>query len=247
MPAEGARVLDEHRVACIITPSLREICKLFAPEGENPIHLITKLKARASIAEGKQLLIEDKKFGIKGEFYEAVKSIKLNYTLKWEDGTPTNLLDEEGIRVIEECLHKLSIDDAAVEMVEVLIRDPKLGKLAKVPEEEFYITLNSDPPDGELDRKEVTDLKVNRDLIKDNKFKHRLLNTRKLMAISHKLAKKRKEKKHIIFWGGKTALSLNSPIKIAKWLKNEHFGENGRIKKYGVEAEDNLVLLSIVR
>ena len=247
MSEEGARVIEEHRVACITTISLREILKIFPMQGEKHTYLITKLKARASNTEPDKPLVDDNDYGIKGYLDRRMDSFNMDYELKFDDqGNARNPIDIPAIKRIEDGMRKVGIEDAAVEYVKVLIRDPKIGELAGVPEELFHVTMQSDPVDGDKDREKVMEHKVNEALIKESGFKHRILQVRKMIDRRQELTVPTAQQKPIIWWRGKTVYSLNSPIKVAQRLR-EHFGEYKLIKTYGAGIEDILVLLSVER
>lgn len=247
MSEERARILEEQRVACITTNSLREILNLFLMEGEEFNHLITKLKARASNLELDKPLVDDPTYGIKGYLDRGLDSFTMDYELKWdEDGNPKNPIDRTAVKRIQDNMRKLNIEDAAVEFLQIMIRDPKIGELAGVPEELFHVTIESDPVDGDKDREKVKEHKVNETLIKESGFKHRILHARKMIDRRQELTVPTSQQKPIIWWSGKTWASLKSPIKVAQRLR-EHFRPYSLIKRYGSDTEDVLVLLSVER
>jgi len=247
MSEEGAKIIEEHRVACITTNSLREILKLFPMQGKDSTYLITKLRAGASNMESDKPLVDDKDFGIKGYLDQRLDSFHMNYNLKFdEEGTATNPIDIPTISRIEAGMRKVGIEDAAVEHLKVLIKDPKIGELAGVPEELFHVTIESDPVDGDKDREKVKEHKVNEALIKESGFKHRILQVRKMIDRRRELTVPTGQQRPVIWWSGKTVYSLNSPIKVVQRLR-EHFGEYKLIKTYGVGKEDILVLLNVER
>lgn len=247
MSEEGAKVIEEHRVACITTNSLREILRLFPMQGKKSTYLITKLRARASSMEPDKPLVDDKDYGIKAYLDRSFDSFHLDYELKFdEDGNPRNPIDIPAIERIESAMRKVGIEDAAVEYVKVLIEDSKIGELAGVPEELFHVTIDSDPVDGDKDEKKVKEHKVNEALIKESGFKYRILQVRKMIDRRQELTVPTSQQKPVIWWRGKTVYSLNSPIKVAQRLR-EHFGEYKLLKMYGAGKEDILVLLGVER
>lgn len=250
MSEEGAKVIEEHRIACLTTNSLREILKLFPMQGSKYTYAITRLKARASNLEADTPLVDDEEYGVVGYLDRRLDSFQMDYELKFDElGNAVNPLDAAGIKRVEDGLHKVGIEDAAVELVEVLIRDPKIGQLAGVPEELFHVTIVSDPVDGDLDREKVNEHEVNHALIKEYGFKYRILHTRRLIDRRSELTLPRSGQvpKYIILWTGETVYSLRSPVKVAQHLKDTHFGEYKLIKRYGVGTEDTLVLLGVER
>lgn len=247
---EGARVIPEHRVACLTTNSLKEILKLFPKEGENWIYLITRLKARASNLQADTPLVDDETYGITGYLDRRSDSFDMDYELKFdEDGNPINPIDRAAIRTIEDDMRKVGIEDAAVEYLWVLLRDPQIKELTGAPEDLFHFYIQSDPVDGDVDREKITEHAVNEALIKECGFKYRILHCRRLIDRRSELTlpKSQLTPKYIILWTGETVYSLRSPIVVAQHLKDTHFGEYKLIKRYGVGVEDTLVLLSAER
>lgn len=238
--------LEEHRVACVTTNSLCEILKLFASKGTEPKYYISRLRAIASNAEKKPPVIDDKYLGIKIHVDRIKTSLVMDYRLNFKNRMPENPLDEEEVSKILEYLHNYQIKDAAVETLEVIVRDPEIGMLAGVQEDLFHITLKSDPTDGDMDENEVKKELVNEELIKYYRFKHRILHCRKLIDRKQYLSTPQSEWKFLIFWRGKNGISLISPKEVAQQVKT-HFNPYGLIKRYGVEAEDKLVLLDVTR
>ena len=247
MSEERARILEEQRVASITTNSLREILNLFPMESEEHTYLITRLKAKASNLELDKPVVDDEEYGIKGYLDRGLDSFSMDYELKWsEDGNPKNPIDRAGVKRIEDDMRKVGIEDAAVEFLQVLIKDPKIGELAGVPEELFHVTIESDPVDGDKDREKVKEHKVNEALIRESGFKHRILHARKMIDRRQELTVPTGQQKPIIWWRGKTSVSIKSPIKVAQRLR-EHFRPYSLIKRYGADIEDVLVLLSVER
>lgn len=241
------RIVVEHRVACITINSLIEILNMFLMVGEKPTYMITRLKARATVGSKlNELLVYDKKLGIKG-YLEGKKSLIMDYTVDWdENGNPTNSIDRRELERTKEYLFTLNIKDAAVEFLTVLIRDPKIGKLAGISEDLFHVTIYSDPVDGDLDRNMVKEHKINETLIKEYGFKYRILHTKLLIDRKQELTVPTSQRKPIIWWEGKTWVSLHSPIKMAQQLR-EHFRPFSLLKRYGSGIEDVLVLLGVER
>ena len=243
-----AKIIKEHRVACITTISLKEILKLFPMQGEPFKYCITSIRAHASSSQSSEPLIDDKDYGILGIIDKRSDSFSLDYTLKFDDdGNPINPLDKDGIKRVITALHKVGFEDAAVEYITVLLRDSKIGELAEIDEELFHLTLTSDPVDGDADRKIIKEHKVNEDLIKYYGFKYRILHCRRLIGRKEELTKSKSEQKPIVEWRGNTLASLKSPIKIAQRLSREHFKPYNLIKTYGVGKEDRLILLGVSR
>jgi hypothetical protein len=216
-------------------------------QGKEYTYLITDIRAKASNMESDGPLVDDVDYGIKGYLDRRLDSFTMDYELKFDDdGNARNPIDIPAIKKIEDSMRKVGIEDAAVEYVKVLIRDPKIGELAGVPEELFHVTIESDPVDGDKDREKVKEHKVNEALIKESGFKHRILQVRKMIDRRQELTVPTSQQKPIIWWRGKTVYSLNSPIKVAQRLR-EHFGEYKLIKTYGAGTEDVLVLLGVER
>lgn len=250
MVEEGARIIPEHRVACLTTNSLREVLKLFPKEGDKWTYLITRLKAGASNLQADTPFVDDTTYGITGYLDRRSDLFDMDYELKFdENGNPTNPIDQAAITTIESDMDKVAIEDAAVEYLWLLIRDPKIGQLAGVPEDLFHVYIQSDPADGDIDRQKVLEHPVNEALIKVCGFKYRILHVRRLIDRRSELTlpKSQLTSRYIILWTGETVYSLRSPIRLAQHLKDAHFGEYKLIKRYGVGTEDTLVLLSAER
>lgn len=243
---EEPKMLGEHRVACITTNSLCEILKLFACKSTEPTYYISRLRAIASNGEKNPPLVDDKYLGIKIHVDSVKASVVMDYKLNFKNRMPENPIDEEEVSKALEYLHKYQIKDAAVETLEVIVRDPEIGRLAGVPEDLFHMTLKSDPTDGDMDEIEVKKEDVNQELIKYYRFKHRILHCRYLIDRKQYLSIPQSQWKYLIFWRGRTGTSLISPEEIAQQVKT-HFTPYGLIKLYGVEAEDKLVLLEVSR
>ena len=250
MVEEGARIIPEHRVACLTTCSLREVLKLFPAEGNKWTYLISRLKASASNLQADTPLVDNETYGIIGYLDRRSDMFDMDYELKFdENGRAVNPIDQAAIRTIESEMRKVGIEDAAVEYLRVLIRDPEIGQLAGTPEDLFHLYLQSDPVDGDIDRQKVREHPVNEALIKDYGFKYRILHARRLIDRRTELTlpKSQQAARHIILWTGETIHSLRSPIRLAQHLKDAHFGEYKLIKRYGAGTEDTLILLSAER
>lgn len=248
MSEELTRLADvirtKYRVACVATNSLRSILDLFMWGTEEFPYGVTKLEAWASNLEEKKPDIEDTDYGIKAHKGRSLDSFSLRYELKFDEGRARNPIDKVGRRTIENAMDRVGVEDASVSSLKVLIRDPKLGKLAEVSEDLFHATLKSDPVDGDKDRERMKKHSVNESLIKYNNFQYRILHCRELIDRKQELTQPRSRYNYVIKWDGRTAISLHSPEKTAQCLR-EHFGEYGALKQYGVGAEYNLVLLNV--
>lgn len=250
MVEEGARIIPEHRVACLTTCSLREVLKLFLAEGNKWTYLISRLKARGSNLQADTPLVDNETYGIIGYLDRRSDMFDIDYELKFDDdGNPVNPIDRAAITTIESEMRKVGIEDAAVEYLWVLIRDPEIGRLVGISEDLFHLYLQSDPVDGDLDRQKVAEHPLNEALIKDHGFKYRILHARRLIDRRSELTlpKSQLTPKYIILWTGQTVDSLTSPVRLTQHVKDAHFGEYKLIKKYGAGTEDTLVLLSAER
>ena len=248
MVNETARIIEEHQVASITTNSLREILKLFLNQGKNPTYNITRLKANASSSHEELPAVENEKYGIVGYLDKRVDSFFMDYELSFdEEGSPINPIDKTGIETIESDLERLGIEDAAVDFLQILIRDRRIGELAGVEGDLFHVTLTSDPPDGDLDKEKIKEHHINEELVREHGFKYRILHTRKVIDRRQELTVPKSQHKYIIYWTGETMYSLKSPKKIAQHLKEAHYGEYKLIKVFGAGSEDTLVLLSVSR
>lgn len=241
-------IIEEHRVACLTTNSLRTILELFVGDRGEYLYNIFSLKAGASNIENVKPTIINKQLGLEGFLGRKLDTFSMDYRLKFDNnGIPINPIDNKGRAIIDGVLDKLNLEDASVDMVSVLIKDQKLGKLAGVNEELFHLTLMSDPVDSDIDREKVKEHPVNEILVRYNRFKYRVMHARKLIDRKQELTVPRTRRKPIILWLGRTIYSLNSPIKVAQHLKEAHFGEFKLLKRYGVDKEERLVLLGAKR
>lgn len=241
-------IIEENRVACLTSNSLRTILELFSGNKDKYSYNISKLKANASNIENIQPTINNQMYGIEGYLGRNIDTFNIDFRLKFDKhGVPVNPINGNGRSIIERTLDKLNLEDASVDMVSVLIKDPKIGNLSGINEEVFHLTLKSDPVDSDIDRKIVKEHSVNETLVKFNKFKYRIMHARKLIDRKQELTVPRTKRKPIILWLGKTIYSLHSPIKVAQHLKETHFGEFKLLKRYGVDQEERLVLLGVSR
>lgn len=238
-------VIDEHRVVSMTTTSLREILKMFSADDE--AHKIFRLKAGASKQEEMDPYMEDDEYGVVGYLDRGSDTFDIDYQLRFDEkGNPTNPIDNSGVNDIERYMDRLGIEDAPVDYMELLINDSEIGEITDVDEEIFQATLVSDPCDGEADKEKVKEHSLNESLIKDCGFKYRVLNCRKLIDRRQVLTKKRTQQEPLILWRGETAVSLNSPIKLAQKLR-EHFEPYQLLKKFGADEEDVLRLMEVSR
>jgi hypothetical protein len=249
--ADEVKTITQFKVPSITTTSLREILNLFKMTGEPFTHCITKIRAAGSNMEKMEPAIENDKFGIRGFLNRRQDSFSIDYEIDWDSkGIPTNPFNAKGIAVVEEAMRNLGIEDAAVEYLRVLIRDPEIGKLAGINEELFHVTLTSDPVSGDLDRNVVKEHPVNEALIKQSGFKYRILHTREVVDRRSELTLSKtqlvSQKKYIFYWTGSTVHSLRSPIKVAQQLR-EHYQPFQLLKTFGPGTSDTLVLLGVER
>jgi len=241
-------IIEEHRVACLTTNSLRTVLELFTGQRGEYSYNMTSLKANASNIENIHPTIINQTYGIEGYYGRKLDTFNIEFKLKFDnDGKPINPIDDKGRAIIEDTLDKLNLEDASVDTLNVLIRDPQIGELSGINEELFHLTLVSDPVDSDIDRKKIKEHPVNETLVKYNKFKYRIMHARKLIDRKQELTVPRTRRRPIILWLGETVYSLNSPIKIAQHLKEAHFGEFKLLKRYGVDQEERLVLLGVNR
>ena len=248
---EEAKTITQFKVPAITTISMREILNLFKMAGDPFEHCITRIKAASSNMEKMEPAIDNEKFGIRGFLNRRHDTFSMDYEIEWDHkGIPKNPIDNRGIAVVEEALRNLGIEDAAVEYLRVLIRDPEIGKLAGVGEELFHVTLTSDPVSGDLDRNVVKEHPINEALIKQSGFKYRLMHTREVVDRRSELTLSKSQlvsqKKFIFYWTGSTVHSLRSPIKVAQQLR-EHYQPFQLLKTFGPGTSDTLVLLGVER
>lgn len=249
--AEEAKIIPQFKVPSITTTSLREILNLFKMTGEPFSYCITKIRARSSNMEKMEPTIENQEYGIKGYLNRRHDIFNMDYEIEWDpEGKPKNPIDNNGITVIEKAMRDLKMEDATVDYLRVLIRDPEIGKLAGVDQELFHVTLKSDPVSGDLDRAKVKEHPINEALIKYSGFKYRILHTREVVDRRSELTMPKSQlvnqQKYIFYWAGTTVYSLRSPLKIAQRLR-EHYGNFRLLKTFGPGTSDTLVLLGVER
>lgn len=146
-------IIEEHRVACLTTNSLRTILELFSSPEEKYSYNISRLNATASNIENVKPTIYDKTYGIEAFRGRKLDTFNIDFRLRFDkDGVPVNPIDSNGRKLIEEALDGLNLEDASVDTVSVLIKDPEIGKLSGTNEELFHLTLVSDPVDGDADK-----------------------------------------------------------------------------------------------
>ncbi len=253
MEKKKADIIKEYTTVCLTTNSLNNVLKLFVARGGVPKYQIVRLRANASDMEDKSPVISDDDYGIKAYLEKKGHTFNMDYKLVWDDGIPANPknpIDEYGVKRIERYLHEINLKDAAVEEVQVLVWDTKIGKLANVQEDLFHMTLISNPEDGDMVRNEVKKDSDNEALINEHGFKYRVLDCRELIDFHQENVVPEGEWNYIIYWerGRGKIHGLKSPELVARHLNEKHFGEKfGLIKTYGVEAEDKLVLLRVER
>lgn len=244
-------IIRQFKVPAIATTSLKEILAMFETEGSKFDYCITDIRASASNMERMEPSLENEKFGFRGFLNRSSDSFSMDYHVDWGNkGTPKNPLDGKGIGVVIEALQTLGVEDAAVDSVKVLIRDPELGKIAGIDEELFHVTLTSDPVSGELDKKAVKEHPINEALIKQSGFKYRLMHTREVVdrksQLTLSMGELVKQQKYIFYWTGTTVHSMRSPIKVAQQLR-DHYQPFQLLKTFGQGTSDTLVLLGVER
>ena len=239
------KVRAECWVASLATNSLVEILKQYV----NEPYQISEIKAFASQSLEDKPHFKDDDYGIKTFKERDVNSFRLNYKINWDKkGNPTNPITSSTINLIENKLNELGLNDASTDSFKVIFKDKEFGKLVKADEQEYLMELESDPVDDEKDKAIVKEFPVNEALIKHNRFQYRIMHVKKLIDLKQTLTKSSKSKfKFIINWTGKTIRSINSPTKVAQYLKEYHLGQYGVLKKYGADEKEVLVLISVTR
>jgi len=246
MPEDG-QILEKKYVASLTTNSLKEILQLFPYEDENSKFCITKLRARASKGEKDTPIIEDPALGIVGYLDKRIDVFNMDYVTKYDgNGKIRNPIDRVAIDKIMTNMHRLGLEDAAVEEVHIMIKDRELGKVAGVEEELFSMILISDPVDGDLDRKKVLEHPVNKELVKQSGFKYRILHCKRLIDRRQELTKPKSQQRPYIQWEGDTFYSLRTDPSIVQKVR-DYFKPYHLIKVYGAGQEDTLVLLDVRR
>lgn len=244
---EAEQILEKKYVATLTTNSLKEILKLFPYDEENPKFTITKLRARASKGEKDTPLIDDPVFGIIGYLDKRSDSFHMDYIVKFDDnGKNQNPVDRTAIDSILNNLHRLGLEDAAVEEIHIMIRDKELGNAAGIDEELFSMALISDPVDSDLDRQKVQEHQVNKNLVKESGFKYRILHCKWLIDRKQELTKPKSQQIPMVQWEGDTFYSLRSSVKVVQKVR-DYFRPYNLIKAYGAGQEDTLILLDVSR
>lgn len=241
------KILEEVWVASFATNSLLEILKHFI---KGP-YQITEIKAFASQSLEDKPHFLDENYGIKTFKERYVNSFSINYKIDWDKkGTATNPITPSTIKLIENKLNELGLTDASTEFFKLIINDKEIGKRVKpeIDEDEYIVEFESDPVDDKKDKAIVEEFPVNKALIKHNRFQYRVMHVKKLIDLKQTLIKGSKTKfKPIINWTGKTIRSINSPTKVARYIKENHLGQYGFLKMYGADEKEVLVLLSVSR
>lgn len=239
------KVRAECWVASLATNSLVEILKQYV----NEPYQISEIKAFASQSLEDKPHFKDDDYGIKTFKERDVNSFSLNYKINWDKkGNPTNSITPSAINLIENKLNELGLTDASTDSFKVIFRDKKFGELVKLDEDEFIMELESDPVDNEKDKAIVKEFPVNEALIKHNRFQYRIMHVKKLIDLKQTYTKESKSKLNfIINWTGKTIRSIKSPTKVSQYLKENHLGQYGVLKRYGADEKEVLVLLSVTR
>lgn len=246
--AELAEIISSNnRIVGITTNSLREFLDLFPVDDEEFPYGITMVNAHASnIGEAREEH-RNKEYGTRVLIGQEKDSFDLSYKLAWDKkGKTKNPLDKLGKQKILEGLDMSGCEDASVSQGKVIIKNPKIGEYSRINEDLFHTGFWSDPTDSDIDREKVKEHSVNEALIKYNNFQYRILHCRELIDRRQELTKPKSRYKYIIRWKGETAISLNSPIKVAQQLRT-HLGEFGLLKQYGVGEEYKLVLMGVAR
>ncbi len=245
MSRVAKKIREECWVACLATNSLLEILKQYARDP----YQITEIKAFASQSLEDIPFFKDENYGIKTFKERDINSFSINYKINWDKkGIPTNPITPATIILIENKLSELGLTDASTESVKLIFKDKEFGKKVDMEEEEFLMELESDPVDDDKDKAIVKEFPVNEALIKHNRFQYRVMHVKKLIDLKQTLTKESKPKfKFIINWTGKTIRSINSPTKVAQYLKDNHLGIYGFLKMYGADEKEVLVLISVTR
>jgi len=244
---ETSQTLEKKYVASLTTNSLKEILNLFPHHKENMKFLITKLHASASRGEKETPLIEDPELGITGYLDKRRDAFYMDYNIHFDDnGKAENPIDQGSINKIISSLNKLGLEDAAVEELQIMIKDKELGEVAGINEELFTMKLISDPVDSDLDRNKVKEHQINKDLVKESGFKYRILHCKHLIDRKQELTKSKSEQRPYIQWEGDTFYSLRTNPSVVQKIR-EYFQPYSLIKIYGAGQEDTLVLLDVSR
>ena len=245
----SAKGVNQKDIPAMATTSLKEVLDTFRAPGENPAHLITELRARASDVNPRKPDVNDSVLGFEGWKAWTQALFSLNYVLEFDDnGVPLNPLDSTNVDKIRDALKDLGLEDAAVSRVRVLLRDPEIGNKAGNGEDLWHMTMISDSVDSERERDKIKEHDRNIALIEQEGFKYRVLNCRELIDRKQELTLPRTQLDYVIKWSGKTFAGMKSEKpSIVRRIKDEHMGEFGLRKVYGPGQEDSIVLLSVSR
>ena len=246
MPEEN-KMHEIKYVASVTTNSLKEILQLFPYTGENSKFTITKLKARSSKGEKGTPLIDDPALGIVGYLDKRSDAFYMDYLIKFDDnGKILNHIDRTAIDNIISNLHRLGLEDAAVDEIQIMVKDKELGEVAGVDEDLFTMTLISDPVDGDLDRNKVKEHPINKELVKQSGFKYRILHCKRLIDRKQELTKPKSQQQPFVQWEGDTFYSLRTMPNVVQKIR-DYFRPYNLIKHYTAGQEDTLVLLDVNR
>lgn len=244
---ETSQILEKKYVAALTTNSLKEILNLFPYTSDDSKFVITRLKANCSKSEKDPPMIEDPRLGITGYLDKRKDAFYMDYVLHFDDdGKKINPIDRTSIDTLINILNKLGLDDAAVDEINVIVKDKELGEVAGNNEELFSMTLISDPVDGDMDRNKVKEHQVNQDLVKQSGFKYRVLHCKRLIDRKQELTLPKSQHRPFIQWEGDTFYSLRTQPSVVQKVKS-YFDPYSLIKAYGPGQEDTLVLLDVNR
>ena len=135
----------------------------------------------------------------------------------------------------------------AIDRFSILIDDPKIGELAGVQQDRFWLKFQADPADSGKDRARLDSFPRNQALIPP--FNYRKLHLRFLIDQSQKLTKSKSSWEWIIHWRGENIAGAITNRRVAKYIGLTYFGEYRRDNKvldvYITTEEESKELISI--
>lgn len=237
----GWDVIERPLLATFITPSLKEVLRLF---GENI--LILKAKGVKQIENDKEDLSE---LGI-NSYNEKRRYFFMNYDSSFNKINKHEKLTKQNVKRILNVLDKNKIVDCAVEFLMIKIEDEELKKIVKeyynikIGNNIFYAIFNSSMCEGERDREKWDSTPYNDEVLKDLGFKHTVLHCIKLIDDGQIWNLKRSRRKYFINWEPKDYRERTSPEEIAHSLM-DNLKPYGYVKKYNISKNEKLMLVSM--
>ncbi len=236
----GWNVVEDNRLATFVTPSLKEILKVF---GKN----ILKLKAKGEklTASNKTEL---KHLGIKISNNKSNYCV-IDYDRYFDKVNKHNDLTKGNIEKILNYLDENNIKDCSVEFLIVKIDDKDLKNIIEdhfkfeLNSKTFYATFKLQMCEGEIDRDLWESTPYNKEVLAPLRFKRSMLHCIKLIDDGQIWNTKKSRRKYFIDWQPKKN-SLNfptSPKEIAHSLMI-NFEPYGYVKQYRLGKDEKMIL-----